>query len=521
MPTSITTAQGLQDMNDGLAGDYVLNADIDLSEFSWTRVGNASTPFTGSLNGNGHTISGLTISDPNTSEYGLFGEVNGANIHDLAITGASVTNDAAHTGILIGRIDGPGTTVRRIVIRDSDISNSGGHTGAICGRAINGSIIEDCLIQLNSFTGVFSNDGGIAGSLGSAGGNEIKNSLCVMSNRTSARPVCGSGSGIVTDTIFDSTTAGTSADGNSGSIARTTAQCQLFETYTDTEIVVSEAWDMVLIGAHDGDIETAVWAIDDGEDYPVLYFEIESDDLKIEAQRGSYVISGKDASLLSDRIVDAEKGSYSITGKDVSLLADRIIEANKGSYEISGKTALLVADLVLSAQKGEYTIGGKDASLIVEAALTLLAEKGTYSLGGKQVSLNLDRILSAERGSYVFSGKDASFLVGIILSAQKGNYTLEGKEADFFKDFLIKAQKGEYVITPKTAALLYDRIFSVDKGEYVLTGKDANLFITDAATIIDEIFVSSIINEEILLSSTIHDVQAYSRIRDIELNSLI
>ena len=73
-PYQITTAEELQAMSDHLDAYYVLMNDIDLSGTAWTPVGTTSKPFTGNLNGNGKSISNLTITaTSNDTAYGLFG----------------------------------------------------------------------------------------------------------------------------------------------------------------------------------------------------------------------------------------------------------------------------------------------------------------------------------------------------------------------------------------------------------------------------------------------------------------
>jgi len=57
--------------------------------------------FSGSLDGNGHTISGLFINRPSTSSIGLFGYTNGATISDVALTDINITG-LRNTGGLIG-----------------------------------------------------------------------------------------------------------------------------------------------------------------------------------------------------------------------------------------------------------------------------------------------------------------------------------------------------------------------------------------------------------------------------------
>lgn len=65
--------------------DYVLQRDIDLSDTEWIPIGTAGEPFTGSFNGNGCEITGLTIRDPGTKSCGLFGYADGAKIHDVTL----------------------------------------------------------------------------------------------------------------------------------------------------------------------------------------------------------------------------------------------------------------------------------------------------------------------------------------------------------------------------------------------------------------------------------------------------
>ena len=61
----------------GANQSVVLAGDMDLS--GWTAVGTQAAPFTGSFNGNGYTISGLSGSE------GLFGYVSGATIENVVL----------------------------------------------------------------------------------------------------------------------------------------------------------------------------------------------------------------------------------------------------------------------------------------------------------------------------------------------------------------------------------------------------------------------------------------------------
>ena len=88
-PWQISTAEQLYRIHDDLTAHYILIADIDLSAYeNWTPIGafqslsdapeDAEVPhpdyaFTGTFNGDGHTISNLTVSSNAPMGAGLFG----------------------------------------------------------------------------------------------------------------------------------------------------------------------------------------------------------------------------------------------------------------------------------------------------------------------------------------------------------------------------------------------------------------------------------------------------------------
>ena len=82
----------LSENNDVWDKHFIQTADIDATETaSWNEgagfspIGNNSTGFTGSYNGNYKTISNLTINRPNADNIGLFGYTNGATIEKLSL----------------------------------------------------------------------------------------------------------------------------------------------------------------------------------------------------------------------------------------------------------------------------------------------------------------------------------------------------------------------------------------------------------------------------------------------------
>ena len=98
--TSITDEAGLKAIANDLGGSYVLANDISLSG-EWLPVGTEEEPFTGTLDGAGHTIKGLSITS-GEDNVGFFGFTEGATISNVRFTDAKVKGNK-QVGILAGQ----------------------------------------------------------------------------------------------------------------------------------------------------------------------------------------------------------------------------------------------------------------------------------------------------------------------------------------------------------------------------------------------------------------------------------
>jgi len=115
-PYQITNCEELQDMSLNLTAHYVLANDIDCSDTAnWNDgagfdpIGDASEKFTGTLDGQNHTITDLYINRGGRSasyvEYGedyvgLFGCIQGADIRNVALQGIDVTGNYVVGGLV-------------------------------------------------------------------------------------------------------------------------------------------------------------------------------------------------------------------------------------------------------------------------------------------------------------------------------------------------------------------------------------------------------------------------------------
>ncbi len=100
----VNTLQNLRDVSTNLSGTYALGKDLDASATAGTSfvpIGDTANPFTGTLDGQGHVISGLVINEA-SDNVGLFGVTSAsASIHELGLLGGNVKGQQ-NVGGLVG-----------------------------------------------------------------------------------------------------------------------------------------------------------------------------------------------------------------------------------------------------------------------------------------------------------------------------------------------------------------------------------------------------------------------------------
>ncbi|WP_217587178.1 GLUG motif-containing protein [Lentibacillus saliphilus] len=172
-PIEIHTAEDLNNIRDNLRGQYILMNDIDLSTINgdgwWVPLGERSSPFMGTFDGNGHTIRNLNIYRYGSDEVGLFSYTSGAVIRNVTLENVEVTG-RDQVGALIGT--GIFTTVDDVTVVSANITGDD-KVGGLIGHYTNSSAV------LNSSTsGTVSGTGGtgdIGGLVGFLHGSTISN----------------------------------------------------------------------------------------------------------------------------------------------------------------------------------------------------------------------------------------------------------------------------------------------------------------------------------------------------------
>ena len=143
---TVTSAEGLKAVadianNGNLGINITLTENINLTDMDWTPIGiDYNHQYTGTFNGGGHTITGLTVTGSN--EYaGLFGRIgSGGKVKDVTLENVQITNDnsSGYAGGVAGWSDG---TLENCSV-SGRVSGSGnnGTAGGVVGFQVGGSL---------------------------------------------------------------------------------------------------------------------------------------------------------------------------------------------------------------------------------------------------------------------------------------------------------------------------------------------------------------------------------------------
>lgn len=114
---------------------YQLVNDIDLQTVAFTPIGNSTTPFEGTFDGNGHTITSLVVNQT-ADNAGLFGYLDGpARIRNLTLDHPKVSG-VKNVGAVAGAMNyGVVQDVSVIQASTAGLTNVGGAVGSINGGA--------------------------------------------------------------------------------------------------------------------------------------------------------------------------------------------------------------------------------------------------------------------------------------------------------------------------------------------------------------------------------------------------
>ena len=155
--TEINDVAGLKAIAKDLNGHYVLTQNITLSDDEWTPIGTSDRPFTGTLDGKGFTIKGLTVGNGANNDKAFFGFTNGATVKNIGFTSAVVKG---HEQAAIVVAQATSSTLSNIYV--SGVVTGRDHVGTIAGDARDNTTITNCVSTAAALS-TEHQGGGIAG----------------------------------------------------------------------------------------------------------------------------------------------------------------------------------------------------------------------------------------------------------------------------------------------------------------------------------------------------------------------
>lgn len=390
------TASDLQGMNGNLAGHYVLGADINATATAgWNAgagfvpVGNSGTKFTGSFDGLGHTVTGLTINRPANvlanNYQGLFGYADvgstlrnvgllNSSISGLSIVGAlvgrsdgaisysyadggSVTGSLHQVGGLVGALGGTGSISYSYA--NVSVTGTSGHgassstIGGLVGKTFVGSSIS------NSYATGSVHGGAYVGGLVGQNDADIDTSYAsgaVTATNTRGGFIGDQLGGAITNSYWDSATTGVGTSTRLGNIAGVTD-------------VAAAPYAQASYAGFDF---TNTWRIYEGHTRPLLKSFLTP--LTITANNASTTYSGL-----------AYSGGNGVTGSvsgAVATLSGGPVYGGTSQGAVNAGSYTLTVDGYWSGQQGYDISYGNGTLTVNQAPLTVTANNGSKTFDG-------------------------------------------------------------------------------------------------------------------------------------------
>ena len=169
-PYEISNIYELQAVQEDVDAEYIVVNDIDASGTqNWniesggtgfTPIGTTTSNFTGSINGQGYTINGISISQPTANNTGIFKSLNG-ELSNLTVSSIDV-HGGGYVGGIAGQVGNINTQVLTNVSITGEITGEKKYIGGAVGMSSSGSPIFTGL-SVNASVKGQSYVGGIAG----------------------------------------------------------------------------------------------------------------------------------------------------------------------------------------------------------------------------------------------------------------------------------------------------------------------------------------------------------------------
>jgi uncharacterized protein (TIGR02145 family) len=232
-------------------------ANIDLgiapwnSDKGWLPIGPPNVPFIGNYDGNGYTISNLTINRPNESRVGLFGDIGSSSITNVILDNANISGQDEIGGLSGRAFNGDFTN-----ISFNGIISGRNHIGGVAGYTVN-LAIDNCHSSgiINS-TG--RNVGGIIGGLNNSSAINIYSNMNIIASGNNIGGLVGADyyNGSISNSYFLGSVIGNQfVGGVTGSVDGTS---RVISSYSIGNISGNNSTGG-LVGVNTGTVDSSYW----------------------------------------------------------------------------------------------------------------------------------------------------------------------------------------------------------------------------------------------------------------------
>ena len=150
----IYTPQDLQDMSKDRFGDYIIMNDIDMTGFEFKTINYGSnTSFKGTIDGNGHTISNLSIAGTGQYNASIFYSIEGVNIKNVLFKNINLSLEKKYSGaaLIAANTENTGDNIIEKVGIEGKIS-AGSSLGSFIGvrrNSLTKNSFKNCYAKVN------------------------------------------------------------------------------------------------------------------------------------------------------------------------------------------------------------------------------------------------------------------------------------------------------------------------------------------------------------------------------------
>ena len=475
-PYVITTTEGLdllaQKVNAGTSyeGKYFkLGADIEYNKNTannYTPIGDDNNYFYGSFDGNGKTISGINIYNPDATYQGVFGYLKGT-VKNLVVSNCSIV-----AWRIIGVIAGQflnGTIENCIVSNNVTLSGSGGgYVGGIVGSSSNGTIkgcvsaaaITGTISYHSGPSGIDANHlGGIAGAALTSSDSKVTDNLFTGTIDGDLKEYIGaivgeSANGTLTNNVYTSAGIGgigaaSSKTGADGAGAHKAVEISAAEGVTITPTGTKTTYNVSGITVYadnkgllynNGTTKTLYAGDTDDVKLSIAYtassgYEFDKIDagegVTVTASGDDYIVTMPTSNVTVDVVYKAI--SYTIT---YDLAEGTVATANPTTYTVESDAITLN-----NPTREGYTFAGWTGTGLTEATITVTIAKGSTGDREYTATWKKDPDPDPETDSRYEVDGDG---VAVTTMAYLAELALDDTMEDYVKDGKLKA-----TVTPK------------------------------------------------------------------------